>query len=122
MEREAEEKRAQWAALGAKDKVAVWASNHQLSIIVGSWATALGIAGNIIWRDPYMSAPNKFVQARVVAQGLAIGALLATAALTHSQRAESASKMRTSDHTWAHVIEDQRRAKEQAQSEKTPTT
>lgn len=48
------EERERWAALSQKDKVAEWAAKHQLSVIMGSWATTMGVAGSVIMRDPYV--------------------------------------------------------------------
>ncbi|OAX43267.1 hypothetical protein K503DRAFT_732021 [Rhizopogon vinicolor AM-OR11-026] len=113
--REAAE-RARWASLSTKDKLAEWTANHQLSVIIGSWALTMGIVGNKVMRDPLMSTPNKLVQVRLWAQGLTIGVVIATAALTHSQRARAA-RMRTysPDHTWAHLLDEQHLEKERAQ-------
>jgi hypothetical protein len=51
--REAAE-RARWASMSTKDKIAEWTANHQLSVIVGSWALTMGIVGNRVMRDPYV--------------------------------------------------------------------
>jgi hypothetical protein len=40
-----------WDALPLKEKIAEWAIRRQYSIIVGSWAVSLGIAGVIISRN-----------------------------------------------------------------------
>jgi len=113
--REAAEQ-ARWTSMSAKDKIAEWTASHQLSVIVGSWAFTMGIVGNKVMRDPLMSMPNKLVQVRLWAQGLTIGVVIATAALTHSQR-QKAARMRTHspDHTWAHLLDEQRAEKDRAQ-------
>lgn len=53
-ERREHEERERWAALSRKDKVAEWAAKHQLSVIMGSWATTMAVAGSVIMRDPYV--------------------------------------------------------------------
>ena len=40
--------------MSTKDRIAEWAANHQLSVIVGSWALTMGIVGNKVMRDPYV--------------------------------------------------------------------
>jgi hypothetical protein len=57
LERREQAERERWASMGLKDKVAYWAAKHQLSVIMGSWATTMAIAGNIILRDPYVLPP-----------------------------------------------------------------
>ncbi|KAH7926777.1 hypothetical protein BV22DRAFT_329936 [Leucogyrophana mollusca] len=105
LDREAMEEHARWAGLSAGDKVADWASKHQLSVIIGSWALAMGVAGNIILRDPLQTMPHKVVQVRMWAQGLTIGVLIAAAALTHAHRADAANMRRIpADHSWEHLV------------------
>lgn len=52
--------------MNTKDKLADWTANHQLSVIVGTWALTMGIVGNKVMRDPY-------VLQRVVDAELTIG-------------------------------------------------
>jgi hypothetical protein len=40
-----------WDKMSTKDKIVDWASRHEYSIIVGSWALSLAIAGGIISRN-----------------------------------------------------------------------
>lgn len=40
-----------WQSMSTGDKVADWASRHEYSIIVGSWALSLALAGGIISRN-----------------------------------------------------------------------
>lgn len=90
VERRAHEERLRWGSLSVKDKFADWTARHQLSFVVGSWALAMAISGAIIMRDPHLPVRHKVVQARVWAQGLTLGVIIATGALTHSQRAKAA--------------------------------
>ncbi|KIK98308.1 hypothetical protein PAXRUDRAFT_700131 [Paxillus rubicundulus Ve08.2h10] len=104
LERSEQAERERWASMGLKDKVAYWAARHQLSVIMGSWATTMTIAGHIILRDPMLTMSQKVVQARLWAQGLTIGVLIATAALTHAQRVDAVETRRHGgDHSWLHV-------------------
>jgi len=54
LERREHEERERWATLSQKDKAAEWAAEHQLSVIMGSWATTMVVAGSVILRDPYV--------------------------------------------------------------------
>ena len=42
---------ARWETLSRTDKIRDWAERHQYSLIMGGWATSLGVAGAIISRD-----------------------------------------------------------------------
>lgn len=57
LERREHEEHERWSVLSRKDKVAEWAAKHQLSVIMGSWATTMVVAGSVIMRDPYVSSP-----------------------------------------------------------------
>ncbi|KAE9404841.1 hypothetical protein BT96DRAFT_988932 [Gymnopus androsaceus JB14] len=97
-ERKVDEK---WKAMNTSQKISDWASRHEYSIILGSWALSLGVAGAIISRDKYQTSAQKVVQARMWAQGLTIGILIAAGALKHSQRNEAVDKH--IDHSWQDV-------------------
>jgi len=82
----------------------------------------MAVAGTIIMRDRYdyafaplprshltslsrhQSTSQKVVQARMWAQGLTIGILIAAGVLTHSQRAEAA-KHHAVDHSWRDFLD-----------------
>ncbi|KAF9240042.1 hypothetical protein BU15DRAFT_87772 [Melanogaster broomeanus] len=103
LDRAASEEEARWNALATGDKIGDWAYRHQYSIILGSWALSMAIAGAIVAKNKYQTLPQKAVQARMWAQGLTIGVLLAAGALTHKNRQDAAaSGMRRSptDHSW----------------------
>lgn len=109
VERRAHEERLRWGSLSVKDKFADWTARHQLSFVVGSWALAIAISGAIIMRDPHLPVRHKLVQARVWAQGLTLGVIIATGALTHSQRAKAAQMRKHGDNSWEDVLDDQQR-------------
>jgi hypothetical protein len=50
--------------LSTKDRIAEWTANHQLSVIVGSWALTMGIVGNKVMRDPYVFLCRRVVLCR----------------------------------------------------------
>ncbi|KAI6152349.1 mitochondrion protein, partial [Pisolithus tinctorius] len=109
VERRAHEERLRWDSLSVKDKFADWTARHQLSYVVGSWALAMAVSGAIIMRDPHLPVRHKVVQARVWAQGLTLGVIIATGALTHSQRAKAAQMRKHGDRSWEDVLDDQQR-------------
>ncbi|KAJ3753785.1 hypothetical protein EV360DRAFT_52849, partial [Lentinula raphanica] len=92
----------EWDAMTPSQKLGDWASRHEYSLIMGSWALSLGIAGAIISRDRYQTPAQKVVQARMWAQGLTIGILIAAGALKHSQRSDAVE--RHVDHSWQDVV------------------
>ncbi|EIW75663.1 hypothetical protein CONPUDRAFT_65908 [Coniophora puteana RWD-64-598 SS2] len=104
MDREAAEEQARWESLTTGDKVSDWATRHQYSIILGSWALSLGIAGGIVARNKYQTIPQKVVQARMWAQGLTIGVLVAAGILTHRKRQETAMRKLPVDHSWQTLV------------------
>ncbi len=59
----------------------------------------------------HQSNSQKIVQARMWAQGLTIGILIATGMVTHSQRAETA-KNHAVDHSWRELLEAEAREAE----------
>jgi len=106
-ERKVDEK---WNAMTTTQKIGDWASRHEYSIIMGSWALSLGLAGAIISRDKYQTPAQKVVQARMWAQGLTIGILIAAGALKHSQQDEAVDKH--VDHSWQEVLANQERERQ----------
>ena len=57
-----------------------WGRENRYGIVGGSWVASMGLALAIVGRNPYLTAPQKLVQARVYAQGLTVAVLIATAA------------------------------------------
>lgn len=55
--------------------------NNRFSFIVGGWAVSMAGSFYLINRSPYLTGSQKLVQARVVAQGVTIALILASAAL-----------------------------------------
>ncbi|KAF5321084.1 hypothetical protein D9619_000552 [Psilocybe cf. subviscida] len=125
IDRKVHEQELAWEAMPLKEKIGSWAYSHQYSLIMGSWAASLGVAGLIISRNKYQTYPQKIVQARMWAQGLTIGLLIAAGALTHSRRLAQA-KEGHADHSWRDVIEqqeeDRRNSAAMAAAARTPAT
>lgn len=106
LDREAAEEEARWGALTTKAKIGDWATRHQYSIILGSWALSMAVAGSIISRDRHQTLPQKIVQVRMWAQGLTIGVLIGAGILTQSQR-QAALQRRPIDHSWRTLLAEQ---------------
>jgi hypothetical protein len=106
LDRKELEKERAWEAMPLKEKIGNWTYGHQYSIIMGSWAASLGVAGLIISRNKYQTYPQKVVQARMWAQGLTVGLLIAAGALSHSRRLAQAKEGKA-DHSWRDVLEQQ---------------
>ncbi|KAF8554497.1 hypothetical protein OG21DRAFT_1484609 [Imleria badia] len=103
LDRAAAAEEARFSGLSTTDKALDWASRHQYSIILGSWALSMAAAGAIVAKDKYLTLPQKAVQARMWAQGLTIGVLIVAGALTHKNRQEAAAngmRRSASDHSW----------------------
>ncbi|KAI0005059.1 hypothetical protein BJV74DRAFT_806659 [Russula compacta] len=95
---------SEWEGLSSREKLSKWVARHQYKVILGSWAASMAVAGTIIMRDRHQSTSQKIVQARMWAQGLTIGILIAAGTLTHSQRVDAA-KHHVVDHSWRELLE-----------------
>lgn len=108
------ERMKQWDSLTLGQKIGDWSMRHQYTLIMGGWASSLGVAAAIISRNKYQTYPQKIVQARMWAQGLTIGLLIAAGALTHYAKKDM-PKEATLDHSWRDVLEQQERDRAQAE-------
>ncbi|KAI9001417.1 hypothetical protein BD414DRAFT_474561 [Trametes punicea] len=118
--------KARWENMTTSQKITDFAKRHEYGIILGSWATALIGSFTYIMRDPYQSVPQKLVQARMWAQGLTIGILIAAGVLTHTQRARKYEEEEDprfhhteADHSWRDILEQEE--KERALAKNTNT-
>jgi Hypoxia induced protein conserved region len=57
-----------------------WGRENRYPIVGASWVASMIIALALVGRNPYLTTPQKLVQARVYAQGLTVAVLIATAA------------------------------------------
>ncbi|TBU32920.1 hypothetical protein BD311DRAFT_794677 [Dichomitus squalens] len=105
---------SRWESLTNSQKMKDWAMRNQYKIILGSWAASMAIAGTIVMRNRYQSTPQKIVQARMWAQGLTIGVLIAAGVLTQTQR-QQAHDNRSVDHSWAAILEEQQKEEQEIQ-------
>ena len=68
----------------------------------GSWITCLGTAWHIVGRNPYLTKPQKLVQARVYAQGLIV-AMVVIALVLQGRIKNEVSE--TNEHTQQHTVD-----------------
>ena len=64
----------------ASEKFMAWGERNRYKIVGGSWVAAMAISLGLVGRSPYLTTPQKLVQARVYAQALTVAVLIATAA------------------------------------------
>ncbi|EHK22115.1 uncharacterized protein TRIVIDRAFT_151149 [Trichoderma virens Gv29-8] len=69
-----------------------WLYEHQLQILGVTWATTMAVCLERMRRDPYTTAAQKIVQARVLAQATTLAILLITAALEAKDKSEGRGK------------------------------
>ncbi|OCH90964.1 hypothetical protein OBBRIDRAFT_559092 [Obba rivulosa] len=111
-----ERERRRWERLSLGEKMRDLAARHEYGFIGGAWALSMVTAFSIIMRNPYQSLPQKVVQARLWAQGLTVGVLIAAGALTHSRHmreSEDGRRHLQADHSWRDVLEAEERARKQ---------
>ena len=58
-----------------------WGNDNRYTIVFGSWVASMGVSFALVHRNPYLTSAQKLVQARVYAQGLTLGVLLASLAM-----------------------------------------
>ncbi|KAG8956850.1 hypothetical protein FRC04_000328 [Tulasnella sp. 424] len=92
--------------LSPKDRALDWAKRHPFSIVGGSWAVSIAGAFGIIMRDPLQTTAQKVVQARIWAQGLTIGVLMASAVLAQRKgHSYDEPAQAPADHSWVHQLQ-----------------
>ncbi|KAJ3488706.1 hypothetical protein NLI96_g2641 [Meripilus lineatus] len=98
-----------WDKMTFGQKASEVAVRNEYGLIGGAWALTMAGAFGTIMRNPYQTLPQKIVQARMWAQGLTIGVLIAAGALTHSRRAratqEGVDRHLAADHSWRDIIQ-----------------
>ncbi|KAF9513250.1 hypothetical protein BS47DRAFT_1344486 [Hydnum rufescens UP504] len=104
------------AQLSSKEKVMNWAAERRYSIVGASWALSMAIAFGVVMRNPYQTFPQKIVQARMWAQGLTVGVLVASAGLATTESPRHARV----DHSWAAILEEQAREREARSAQSNP--
>jgi len=92
--------------LSPTERAIDWADRHRYSIVGGTWAVSIASAFGIIMRDPLQTTAQKAVQARIWAQGLTVGVLMASAVLSQWNRKDLDENhhVDTVDHSWRRRI------------------
>lgn len=94
-----------WNSLSTGEKARDFAERHQYGIIGGAWAASLAGSFGYIMREPTQSFSQKIVQARMWAQGLTIGILIAAGAVASVNKARVEPwQKRGVDHSWKDII------------------
>jgi len=96
---------ARWDEMSLSSKIGNWAQRHEWTLILSSWAGSLGIASAIISRNKFQTFPQKIVQARMWAQGLTVGILIAAGALQGVKRRTAVEQV---DHSWKTILSEQK--------------
>ncbi|THH29143.1 hypothetical protein EUX98_g5063 [Antrodiella citrinella] len=128
---------ARWDAMSFSEKAADVAARHEYGLIGGGWAVSMVGAFSIIMRNPRRVACARVsvvkskadvfwyilqvVQARMWAQGLTIGVVLAAGILTHARRVrvqnEGAVRHLEADHSWKDIVAEEQRAENAAKEQ-----
>jgi len=72
-----------------------WANENRYSIVFASWVASMGISFGLVHRNRYLTGAQKLVQARVYAQGLTLGVLLASLALETNDKVKKQGRWET---------------------------
>jgi len=98
LEEEIQEARRQ--LLSPKERFLDFMDRRRYSVVGGSWALSIAGAFGIIMRDPLQTTAQKVVQARIWAQGLTLGVLIASAALSQWHHNTLDDNHPAVDHSW----------------------
>ena len=99
------------AAKPVTQRAADWAGRNRYSIVFAAWLGSMAGALALVGRNPYLTVPQKLVQARVYAQGLTVAVLLASFAFEANDSAKGQGRWETvqvldpDDPEHKHVIE-----------------
>jgi len=86
---------------GNRNQTLDWIEGHKWSLVGLGWVTSISAAFGIIMRDPLQTTAQKAVQARMWAQGLTVGMLMAAGALTQLRGSDSIEAERNvNTHSW----------------------
>lgn len=120
LETKAIKEQQRWDSLTTSEKVRDWASNHQYSIVGGSWAASMIVAGAIVARNPYLTFPQKLVQARMWAQGLTVGVLIGSGVVA-GMSSDGEKHELEEDHSWKEILDEQEKEQARSKSIQKPT-
>jgi len=95
--RESEKLAAERAGKSFTEKAMDFGRRERYKIVGASWIASMATAFALVNRNKYLSGPQKLVQARVYAQFLTVGVLVATAAFEISDSETPKDDMKLSD-------------------------
>lgn len=72
-----------------------WATENRYPLLFGFWVASMAGSWTIVKRNPYLSGPQKLVQARMYAQGTTLAALLTSFAFEGSDAAKGKGRWET---------------------------
>ncbi|WPH04032.1 Hypothetical protein R9X50_00691600 [Acrodontium crateriforme] len=94
-----------------KERAMAWMGENRYGIVFGSWVASLGTAFGLVGRNPYLTGPQKLVQARVYAQGLTLAVVIISLAFETTDSATGKGRWETvkiidpNDPEHKHIIE-----------------
>lgn len=94
-EREREKAEAASAGKSFTERAMEWGKQERYKIVGASWVASMVGAFTLVNRNPYLSGQQKLVQARVYAQFLTLGVLIASAAFEISDRNNETGRYET---------------------------
>ncbi|KAL3449405.1 hypothetical protein BJX65DRAFT_272190 [Aspergillus insuetus] len=74
------------AGMSFADRATAWARRERYKIVGVTWLLSMAGSFALVGRNPYLTGPQKVVQARVYAQGATLAVLVASAAFEISER------------------------------------
>lgn len=78
--REEQRRHAELSGMTWTQRAMAWGREERYKIVGASWLASMVASFAIVGRNPYLTGPQKLVQARVYAQGLTLAVLIASAA------------------------------------------
>ncbi|KAL3467654.1 hypothetical protein BJX64DRAFT_147825 [Aspergillus heterothallicus] len=84
--REERLRRQELAGMSFGDRALAWARRERYKIVGVTWLLSMAGSFALVGRNPYLTGPQKVVQARVYAQGATLAVLVASAAFEISER------------------------------------
>lgn len=107
-----QEKENTYSSLTQSEKIIHNLNENKYAIIVSAWAASLYGSWKLVDRDPYMTRPQKLVQARVYAQGITVILLLSTILLS-MQESKIKAKQPAEIPEWKRYLAEQEEIKKQ---------
>lgn len=77
---EKNKRQAELSGMTWTQRAMAWGKEERYKIVGASWLASMITAFTIVGRNPYLTGPQKLVQARVYAQGFTLAVLIASAA------------------------------------------